>query len=271
MPSQAKLKSPLSGRRIQIRDRIHAREIASAIAFGTLFKNGGTVEGFADWLFVNRQTFNGPNPLHQARVYANGHLAAKRRGDDFDVICRARADENEEISKRVEANFKANIAAIKTHWTETIDGRGIVLTVAELCLGRGRRFAASPDGEALPDPPSWVLRGLLKLLEEFGGPDQSPDEYDWRLPSAEEDLRKFAPTLDKLLVAIREDVLQDEPPSEYDFACVARAARLLSRISWVRTTLRTLLTQVQMVERIEASASHAANTGPAPARLRRLV
>jgi len=270
MPSQTRLESPLS-RRIHIRDRTHALEIARGIAFGTLLMNGGTVDGFADWLFVHRRTFNGANPLQQASVYVNGHRAAKRRGVDFDVVCRARADESEEIGKRVEAAFKAQLAAIEMHWTETADGPGIVLASAELCLGRGRRFADSPNGEALPDPPSWALEGLLKLLEEFGGPDALLDQFDWMSASAEEHFRKMAPILDMHLMRIREDVLRNEPPSGLDFACVTRAARILSRISWARITLRTLLTRVQMVEGIEASMSDAANVGPAPGRLRRHV
>lgn len=182
MPLKAQTESPLDGRRIQIRGRLHALELARGIAFGTLFSNGGTVEGFADWLFVHRQTFNGQDPLQQARVYANRQQAAKKRGVDFDVDCRARADQKEEASRRVEAIFNAHVAAIKAHWTETIDGAGIVLAIAELWLGRGHCFADAPDGGVLPAPPLRALEGLLTLLEE-SGPEHLLHKYDWKLAS----------------------------------------------------------------------------------------
>ena len=57
--------TPLTQTRLPIRDRAHAREIARQLPFGDLFKNGGSVDGFADWLFVKRKTFNGRNPLQQ--------------------------------------------------------------------------------------------------------------------------------------------------------------------------------------------------------------
>ena len=270
MLSQAQRASP-PARRIQIRDRNHAREIARGIAFGTLFQNGGTVEGFADWLFVHRQSFNGANPLQQARVYANRHRSDKRRGIDFDATCRAKADEWEEFSRQAEVAFKAVVAAIEALWTKTTDGQGIVLAIAELWLGRGRHFADSPDGEALSDPTSWVLEGLLQLLERFGGPDGALDEFEWRRASAEDHFRKMTPLMDKDLTRICREVCHHVQPSEWYFRRVARAISVLADLSRVRLTLRTLLTKVQMVERIEASASVAINPRPAPARRRREV
>lgn len=270
MPPQAPLASP-PRRRVQIRDRSHAREIARGIAFGTLFDNGGTVEGFADWLFVHRRTFNGANPLQQASVYANRHSSHKRRGVDFDVACRAKADERDEFRRRAEAAFKAEIAVIEMLWTKTIDGRGIVLAIAELWFGRGRYFADAPDGEALPDPPSWALEGLLQLLEQFGGPDDALDKFEWRRASAEDDFRKMAPILDGGLTRICKEACQDVGPSAWDFRCVAHTVSVLARLSRVRITLRALLTKVQMVERIGASAPVVYNPGPAPARRRRHV
>jgi hypothetical protein len=271
MSSPATLAAPLSRSRVQIRDRAHASEIARAIAFGPLFKNGGTVTGFADWLFVHRKTFNGPNPLQQARVYANRHRDAKKYGADFDAVCRARADEKEQLEERARVIFEANLAVIKACWIDQQGGPGIVLAITELCLGRGHRFADSPDGESLPNPPSWVLEGLLKVLEEFGGPDDLLDEYEWRCVSSEDYFRRQAPQWDATMMTIRDEVLCNEPPSEVDFVCVTCAAKLLSCMSWVRTTMRVLLDQVEMVERIRATASASANTGPAPVRPSRAV
>ena len=272
MPSQIKLNgAPLSRSRISIRDRAHASEIAHGITFGELFKTGGTVEGFADWLFLRRKTFNGPNPLQQARVYLNSYRAAQRRGVDFDAQCHEGANQKEQLEERARTIFEANLAAIKAYWTETPVGADITLAIAQLHLGRGHRFAASPDGEPMDSPPSWVLQWLLELLEEFGGPDYLLNQYDWMLMSSEDYFRQQVAERDDALMTIREKVSRSEPLSELDFVCLVCAAKLLSCLLRVRTTLRTLLTQVEMVERIEAMAPPDTHANPPQARRRGLV
>jgi hypothetical protein len=266
MSSQATLTAPRSRSRIQLRDRTHAAEIARGITFGPLFKNGGTVAGFADWLFVHRKTFNGPNPLQQAKVYVNGHRAAKKRGIDFDAACSASAEEKEHYQELARATFEANLAAIKAYWNDQQGGPGIVLAIAELSLGRGHRFTDAPDGKRLPEPPSCVLEGLLKLLEEFGGADDLLDLDDCGLVYSEDDLRRQISAWDTTMMTIRDVLLNSEPPWEMNFVPVACATKLLSCVPRVRIALRALLIQVVMAERIESTAPALKVASSAPAR-----
>lgn len=264
--------TPLIQGRFPIRDRAHARQIVQQLAFGDMFRSGQTAEGFADWLFLHRRTFNGANPLQQAKMYVSSYRAAQRRGVDLDAECHAQANEKEQLEERVRAIFEADLAAIKACWAETPVGADITLAIAELHLGRGHRFAASPDGASPQDSPlPWVLQWLLELLEEFGGPDYLLHEYDWMHLSSENYFLRQIDKRDKAMTTIRKKLSRGEPLSELDFVCLAIAAKILSSLLRVRTTLRTLLTEVQMVERIGARTPADADTSPPPTRRRRLV
>jgi hypothetical protein len=270
MPS-SKLPAPLARSRVEIRDRAHAHEIARAIPLASLFGNGGTVAGFADWLFVHRKTFNGANPLQQPSVYANRYGHAKKRGEDFDAVCREWADQQEQSMERARATFESNLATIEGCWADQQGGSEVIQAIAELCLGRGQCFADSPEGEPLPNPPSWVLKGLLKIFEDIGGPYELLDRYELGPESSEDSFRNEAPQLDARMMMARDMVLSNEPPSASDVFRVTCAARLLSCMSSVRTTLGVLLVQTEMVERIEAKPPTSASTGPAAARRSRAV
>lgn len=242
-------------RRISIRDRAHAREIARQLAFGDLLKGGGSATGFADWLFVRRKTFNGQSPLQQARVYANRNRHASKHGYDLDALYRQRADEKEHAEQKALSGLEANRIAMKEYWSEPPLGMEITLAVLELCLGRGHRFAVSPEGKALTElPQAWVLEYLLELLDKFGGPDESLEAYDGSRESWEFSLQRYVARSGGALMNIRQQVLRGLSLSELDFVCIASAARLLSSLSRVRTFVRTLLTQARMTEQIKAAA-----------------
>lgn len=262
---------PLTQSRVSICDRAHAGEIARQLPLDDLFKNGGSVGGFADWLFVMRETFNGRNPQQQARVYANRFTRASKRGVDYDALCREYADRKEQIREKARAEFQAAVAAVEAWWSETPVGADITLAATELFLGRGNYFAVAPDGESSPEhPPSWVLEWLLEELEAFGGPDDSLDRYDWMRQSSEDHLRWFVGKRGKALEAIRQRIVRGEGISEGDFSTIALCTSAMSRVSRIRTSLRTFLTQATMVEQIRAAAPVALNDPP-PARRSRAV
>lgn len=249
--------------RLPIRDRAHASEIARQLPFGDLFKNGGSVDGFADWLFVNRKTFNGRNPLQQARVYVTGYRYASKRGDDFDALCRERADQEEQGKERARAQVVARVAAVKAWWSETPVGADITLAVAELCLGRGNYFAVSPDGKSSAEPQaSWVLEWLVEVLEGFGGPDDTLDVCDWMPESSEDDFRRCVDKDGKARTSIRERIVRGETLTEVDLVPIAWCTSVMSRVSRIRTSLRARLRQATMVEQIRAATPTAGNVRP---------
>jgi hypothetical protein len=249
MSSKVHLPTQLPKRRFLIQDRAHARRIAEAIAFDDLFKKGGTAKGFADWLFLKRRTFNAGNPLQQPRVYVRRLQAAKKHGVDFDAQCAVEASKQEETTVRIREAFEANLSTIKSWWSETPVGPDISMALADLSLGRGHRFAASPDAKSPSEtPPSWVLEWLLDLLEVFGGPDDSLHVY--MVVFSEDYFREQLAEYDLALVRIREAIPAGRPLTETDYVCLTRVAQVLSRRSTVRTSVRAFLRQAWMVERI---------------------
>lgn len=261
--------SVLPPSRTPIRDRAHALQIARGLALGDLLKNGGSVEGFADWLFVRRKSFNGADPLQQASVYANEHRRASKNGVAFDDSFRQQAEQRERVREEVRADAEARLAEMSAYWEDPPLGIEITVAVAELCLGRGSRFAAVRDGEARPSPPAWGLEYLLQVLERFGGPDEALDKYDWSLELAENEFRKHVPAYDNQLEAIRAKILEGESPSAADIFCITWCAYSLSGLSRVRAMLRPLLRQVSMAEHIEAHGHSTVATSQAPTRRRR--
>jgi hypothetical protein len=243
----------LARSRLPIRDRTHTREIVRQLAFGDLLKDGGSGEGFADWLFVNRKTFNGRNPLQQVKVYANARLCASKLGEDFDALCRERADQKERDHARVSFEFSKSLAIVKAWWSETPVGADITLAVVELCLGRGMCFSASLDGAAEPQD-VWVLEWLLTVLESFGGPEDALQTYEWKRHSAELDFRQYLVERAGALASMREMIFRGQPLTEPNFLCVASCTRFLSRLPRIRTSVRAHLTQALMIERIQAAA-----------------
>ena len=264
MPRLPKSKTP-------IRDHNHALQIARGIDFGDLLKNGGSIHGFADWLFVLRKKFNGTNPLQQAKVYASARRAALKKGLPFDSLFSDRAEEKARQERQSRADAATRYAAMLAYWVEIPIGIEITAAVAELCLGRGSRFATVRDGEAQPPPMAWGLEYLLEVLERFGGPDEALDRYDWSRELAEKHFSQCIPGEDPRLEAIRAKISRGELPSEADIICITWCAYWLSCLSRVRTMLRPLLRQVSMAEQIEASGHLTAPTGPAPTRRQRGV
>jgi len=261
--------TPLTCTRLPIRDRAHAGEIARQLSLGDLLKNGGAVDGFADWLFVERKTFNGRNPLQQAAVYANRCRYASKRGADFDALCRERADQKEQSWERARAEFQAEVAAVEAWWSETPVGADITLAVTELCLGRGNYFAVSPDGDASSEAqPSWVLEWLLKELEAFGGSDNSLDKYEWSRQTSEDNFRRLVDRRGKKLTSIRERIARGRGVAEVDLLTIAQCTSALSRVSRIRASLRALLTRATMVERIRFASPTPSSDGPPERRSR---
>lgn len=253
MPPRVKPHSPpLSRRRIEIRDRAHARDIAQRITFGSLFNNGGTPNGFADWLFANRQTFNGANPLGQAKPYLAEHRDATLLGIDFDAQCRKAADRTEQIREQARVDFEANFEAIKAAWTETPFGPDATRAIAELCFGRGHCFAANPAGNPSPHPPSaCVLDWLLNTLERFGGPAHQLHQNPWM--ASEDNFKMEMAMLDEDLERIHGQILHTNSVSNTDLVYVTSAAMKLSRMRRIRATLDVLLLQSKMHEHIDAA------------------
>jgi hypothetical protein len=258
MPASVKsprLRPTPHARRTTIRDREHAQELARGIAIGDLLRNGGSVRGFADWLFVHRRTFNGANPAQQVSVYANRCKEAAKRGANYDRQCRDQADAKERIHEHVRTEFDACLAAVKAYWTETPVGPDMTLAIAELGLGRGHQFSVAPQLAAEQDAvPAWISEWLLELFERLGGTDESLDELEWMSETREVNFEQDADARDAELMDIRQGIFEGQPPSERDFVSVALCVRHLSRLRRVRTTLRALLTRAMMVERIEAVA-----------------
>lgn len=241
---------PLRACRTPIRDRKHAAEIASQIDFGDLLNQGGSRGGFADWLFVNRKSFNGANVLQQPSVYVSGLRSAAKRGVDFDVECRIKADETEQRQAQADAAIQARIAIIEAWWDDTPVGPDISVALAALNFGRGHRFAVSPNPDSLDEPtPAWVLEALLNLFEQFGGPSDSLHKYSWM--ATEEDFQYQANKLDPAMRSIWKLVHSGQRPTPFGLVALAWAARNLSCMARVRHTLKTLLIQAEMVELIE--------------------
>jgi hypothetical protein len=261
--------TPLTGTRQPIRDRAHAGEIARQLPLDDLFKNGGSVDGFADWLFVNRQTFNGSNPLQQAGVYAGRFRSASKRGEDFDALWRQRADWKEKGREQADAEFRATLATVEAWWSETPAGAYITQAVVDLCLGRGNYFAESLDGRSSSEQhPSWVIEWLLTDLEAIGGPDDSLDQYEWSQESSENRFQYCVYKEGKTLTTVRKNIVRGK--MKIDFECIVWCMRVMSRVSRIRTSLRLALRQAWMEERIRSTAP-TAGYHPPPSRRNRGV
>jgi hypothetical protein len=245
-----------AARRTAIRDRQHAQEVAQGVLLGNTPLGGGSVQGFADWLFVNRQTFNGANPMYQVSVYVNGYRRAAARGVDFDLVCRQRADMKDKAREQVRTDFDACLAAIKSHWSETPFGAAVTWPIVELGLGRWYCLSAAPQLAAAEQDhvPSWILEWILQLFERSGGPDESLCEFETTQEFWEAAFERGADARDALLQGVAERLLQGQPPTESGFVSLASCVQVLSRLSRLRSALRVLLTQAQMIERIEAVA-----------------
>jgi len=266
---QLHLRLPL--RRTAIRARAHAAELAQQIAYGDLLRNGGSVSGFADWLFMNRKTFNGANPLQQVAVYVHAFQHAASRGVDFDAQCRQRADELEDGLERARMVHEAHRATIQAYWTETPVGPDMTLAIVELTLGGGYRFSSPVATRKGTSQPVWVLEWLLDLLEDFGGPDDLLERYDWMRESAEARLQDCAERWNDRLVALREQICSARPPSDTDIMVITFCAERLSALLRVRVAVRVLLEQARMAERIQATTLADASSSPAPLRRSRAV
>jgi hypothetical protein len=257
--------------RVPIRDRAHACAMARQLPFGELFRDGGSVDGFADWLYMNRRTFNGRNPLQQAKVYASYYRYAARRGNDLDAQCRKAADQKEQASERADAEVRVMRATVRAWWSETPVGADITLAVVELCLSHRSRTTESLGGTSPFEPqPSWVLEWLLDVLEAFGGTDDSIDELERLFGSAEDNLRRCVDKDGKALTTVRERIFRGDKIRDLDFATITRCAWYLSCVPSIRTSLRAQLVQAEMIERVQAAAPTAPDAPP-PSRRRRQV
>ena len=261
----------LTRTRIAISDREHAGQIANLLQLGNLLQGGGTASGFGDWLFVNRSTFNGANPLQQPRVYVNAYRHASTRGVNFDALCRQRADEKEQTLQKARAAFEGRLADIKGLFEERPRGLEVIRAIAELSLGRGLRFAEAFDGKPLQLPPARTLKSLLQLLERFGGADSELDKYDWQREQSEENFRWWVSATEKYLRDVRSEDFDAPGASESIFLCIAQCAACLSSLSRVRTMLRPLLMQADMLEKIPATESIATDTRAARAHRKRAL
>lgn len=253
--------------RERIQDHEHAVRIVQSIPFGDLFKDGGTQEGFADWLFVRRKTFNAASPLQQARVYLNAYRLAKKQGLDWDSRCHAEAIRKLDVANRARDQVNAHLARVAHWWTETPVGPDVFMALASFSLGRGHYFADSPDGAALPElPEPWVLEVLSDLLQAFS-------ERSFRPEPNEKRLNRLLPQWNLGLQSVLNKVSAGEQElSEMELRCVTFALWELSRLPRVRTALHGFVVQAKMIEQIRDVQPAASFEHCSPARRRsRLV